>query len=253
MEKIIHRAVSDLVPLQGNPRTISDVDFARLVESVKKFGILEGRPLILSDRTGELVVIGGNQRLKAAKHLGIETVPTFLVSGLTEEDERELIIRDNVSNGDWNEAMLREDWNVADLADWGLDLSTWEPKAEPEEEREKQYTTKVEVPVYQPRGERPALSELVDSSKYEELRKAVMEGKLPDDVAAFMLVAASRFHKFDYQKIAEWYAHADKPTQEIAEKLALVIVDFDKAVEHGFVKLCLDLGEQIDTEENATK
>ena len=75
-----YRKLSELSKLSNNPRKISESDMARLLESVKKFGILEGRPLLLSDRTGELVIIGGNQRYEAAKKLGIEEVPTELLS-----------------------------------------------------------------------------------------------------------------------------------------------------------------------------
>lgn len=126
------RKLSELKKLEGNPRTISTEDMARLVASIKKFGVLEARPLILSDRTGELVVIGGNQRYEAAKKLGITEVPTELIPNLSEEDEREIIIRDNVSNGEWDMEMLANEWDAEQLQDWGVDIAfeTVEPTAE---------------------------------------------------------------------------------------------------------------------------
>lgn len=97
-----YRALKDLKELPGNPRTIKKDQFEKLKESIKaNQDYFEARPIILSDRTGELVILAGNQRYKAAKALGMTEVPTILLPNLTEEREREIIIRDNVENGDW--------------------------------------------------------------------------------------------------------------------------------------------------------
>ena len=104
MKEIIYRDVEKLVLLEDNPRKISDEQMERLKESIDKNpDYFECRAVILSDRTGELVVIAGNQRVKAAMAIGLEAVPTILLSGLTEEREKEIIIRDNVNNGEWDE------------------------------------------------------------------------------------------------------------------------------------------------------
>ena len=117
-----YRKVTDLKLLENNPRTITEEQFDKLKKSIKdNKDYFEARPIILSDRTGELVVIAGNQRLKAAKALNIEEVPTFLLKGLTEQREKEIIIRDNVENGDWDYDILSSDWNVEDLNSWGID------------------------------------------------------------------------------------------------------------------------------------
>ena len=78
------------------------------------------RPIILSDRTGHLVIIAGNQRYEACVQLGIKEVPTVLIPNLTEDREREIIIRDNVSNGEWDMSRLFE-WDCRKLIEWGLD------------------------------------------------------------------------------------------------------------------------------------
>jgi len=118
-----YRKVKDLQKLPNNPRIIKDADFERLCTSIadnKEF--FEARPLILSDRTGKLIIIGGNQRFEAAKKLKLKEIPTFLIEKLTEEKERELIIRDNVSNGFWDFDLLANEWDVAELADFGLNF-----------------------------------------------------------------------------------------------------------------------------------
>lgn len=106
MKEIIYREVKELTLLEDNPRKISDEQMEKLKESIgKNPDYFECRPVILSDRTGELVVIAGNQRVKAATAIGMKAVPTILLSGLTEEREKEIIIRDNVNNGEWDEAL----------------------------------------------------------------------------------------------------------------------------------------------------
>lgn len=123
MLQAIYRKVSEIESLADNPRTIQSEDFKKLCTSIKNNPqYFEARPIILSNRTGVLVSIAGNQRLKAAKHLKLKEVPTILIPNLTEEKEREIIIRDNVSNGDWDLDILESDWDLGDVENWGLDL-----------------------------------------------------------------------------------------------------------------------------------
>jgi hypothetical protein len=119
-----YRKLTDLKKLEGNPRIIRDKQFKTLCDSIRdnpKY--FEARPVILSDRTGSLVIIAGNQRYEAAKSLKLKEVPTFLIEGLTEEKEKEIVIRDNISNGefDWD-ILANEGWDSLPLADWGVPL-----------------------------------------------------------------------------------------------------------------------------------
>lgn len=85
-----YRKLKELKKLANNPRTIEGEDFEQLCKSIKdNADYFEARPLILSDRTGELVIIGGNQRYEAAKHIGLDKAPTHLIENLTEEREKE--------------------------------------------------------------------------------------------------------------------------------------------------------------------
>lgn len=101
-QQIIDRKPSELTLLAENPRQIKPKDFQRLVDSIKINGFWRHRPLAIEERDGKLVVLAGNQRLKAAKKLKLETVPTILYSEMTEEDRADLVLRDNVNNGDWD-------------------------------------------------------------------------------------------------------------------------------------------------------
>ena len=122
--QVEYRAISELNELEGNPRTIKKDDFERLKKSLQdNQDYFEARPIILSDRTGKLVIIAGNQRYKAAKAIGLTEVPTVLLSGLTEEREREIVIRDNVENGEWDMDILANEWDTTDLKEWGAEIN----------------------------------------------------------------------------------------------------------------------------------
>ncbi|WP_407457190.1 DNA modification methylase [Fibrobacter sp.] len=130
-KEIIYRKLTELKKLPNNPRTIKKDDMERLKKSIKDNpDYFEARPIILSNRTGDLVILAGNQRYEAAKALKMEEVPTFLLEGLTEARERGIIIRDNVSNGDWDMDALANEWDTQELSDWGLDLDWEEPEQE---------------------------------------------------------------------------------------------------------------------------
>ena len=125
-QQVEYRALSEIKPLDNNPRYIKTDDFERLCASVQNNAdYFECRPIILSDRTGELVIIAGNQRYKAAQEVGLLEVPTILLHGLTEAKEKEIVIRDNVQNGKWDwDILSSEAWgSVDDLQDWGVDCS----------------------------------------------------------------------------------------------------------------------------------
>lgn len=118
-----YRPIKELKELPGNPRTIKKDQFEKLKKSIQdNADYFEARPIILSNRTGEDVILAGNQRYKAAKAIGLDAVPTILLDGLTEEREKEIIIRDNVENGDWDMDILANEWDPVELEEWGVDV-----------------------------------------------------------------------------------------------------------------------------------
>ena len=120
--QVEYRPIAGLKELPGNPRTIKKDQFEKLKQSIKdNADYFEARPIILSDRTGELVILAGNQRYKAAKAIGLKEVPTILLPNLTEEREKEIIIRDNVENGEWDWDVLANEWDEIKLNDWGVE------------------------------------------------------------------------------------------------------------------------------------
>ena len=122
--KVVYRPLDSIKQLENNPRYIKKEDFERLCASVQNNPeLFEAQPIILSNRTGENVIIAGNQRYKAALEVGLKEVPTILLEGLTEAKEREIIIRTNVQNGKWDYDILASGaWGeVEELADWGVE------------------------------------------------------------------------------------------------------------------------------------
>lgn len=121
MTEIKYRKLSELYKLDNNPRNITDEKFLRLCDSVKRNKqYFEARAIILSDRTGKLVVIAGNQRYDAAEYNKMKEVPTILLSGLTKEQEDEIIFKDNIIEGEWDIDLLKTEWKHLPLLDWGV-------------------------------------------------------------------------------------------------------------------------------------
>lgn len=115
------------------------------------------------------------------------------------------------------------------------------------------YSKKIEAPVYEPRGEKPHLMTLCDATKTKRMIRDIDASALPDDEKAFLRAAAWRHAVFHYERIAEYYAHATPEMQRFMEESALVIIDFDSAIERGFVKLCDEIREQYMEEYNGDK
>jgi plasmid stability protein len=119
-----------------------------------------------------------------------------------------------------------------------------------DETEPKKYSAKIEAPVYEPKNPQPHLMTLCDDSKTKRLITEINESNLPDDAKAFLRAAAHRHSVFHYERIADYYAHASAEMQALMEKSALVIIDFDAAIENGFVKLCEEIKTQFLEEYN---
>lgn len=102
---------------------------------------------------------------------------------------------------------------------------------------ETKYTSKIKAPVYEPKNSKPHILELYDASKYQRLKQEILSSDISDDEKKMLIIAASRHIVFNYQKIADYYAHSSKEVQLLFERSALVIIDFEKAIEYGYVKL----------------
>jgi len=110
----------------NNPRLIKDDKFKKLVNSIKEFPeMLKIRPIVVNE---DMIVLGGNMRLKACKEAGLKEVFIIKASELTEEQQREFVIKDNSGFGEWDWDMIANEWDSTELIEWGLDV--WDPKEE---------------------------------------------------------------------------------------------------------------------------
>jgi len=116
----------------NNPRLIKDEKFAKLVKSIKEFPeMLELRPIVVND---DMIVLGGNMRLKACKEAGLKQVPVIKASSLTPEQQKEFIIKDNVGFGEWDWELIDNEWDAEQVTEWGLDIPDFKIEAEAQED-----------------------------------------------------------------------------------------------------------------------
>ena len=115
--------LSELKTNPDNPRTITDKKLQLLKNSIKEFErMMEARPIVV-DENG--IVLGGNMRALSLQKLGYIDIPdnwVFVMDGLTEEQKREFVIKDNAGFGEWDWDKIRSDWADLPLGDWGLDV-----------------------------------------------------------------------------------------------------------------------------------
>ena len=116
--------ISEVKANPNNPRLIKDDKFAKLVQSIKDLPqMLDIRPIVVNK---DMIVLGGNMRLKACKEAGLKEVPIIIADNLTEEQQREFLIKDNTSGGEWDFEMLANEWDVEQLEEWGLDVPNFD-------------------------------------------------------------------------------------------------------------------------------
>ena len=143
--------LSQIKPNPNNPRIIKDEKFDKLVKSIKDFPkMMELRPMVINS---DNIVLGGNMRLKALKELGYKEVPDEWVKraeDLTEDEQRQFIIKDNVGFGEHDWEMLANEWDADELSDWGLDVpADWgEEDGEAEEQKPKKLSDRFIIPPF---------------------------------------------------------------------------------------------------------
>jgi len=125
--------ITDIKSNPNNPRVIKDDKFHKLCESIKAFPkMLELRPIVVND---DMVVLGGNMRLKALRHLGLKEAPIIKASDLTDDQQRQFIIKDNAGFGEWDWDMIANEWDIDELEEWGIDVPVF-PETELEAEED---------------------------------------------------------------------------------------------------------------------
>jgi hypothetical protein len=112
--------LSEIKSNPNNPRIIKDDKFKKLVKSIQEFPkMLEIRPIVVN---ADMIVLGGNMRLKACKEAGLKEVPIIFADDLTEDEQKQFIIKDNIGFGEWDWDMIANEWDAIELQEWGFDI-----------------------------------------------------------------------------------------------------------------------------------
>lgn len=245
MSEIRYIAIKDIEANRGqidglpkNPRSIKDERFKALKKSIEDAPeMLALRELLVFPHNGKFVVIGGNMRLKACKDLGYKELPCKVIDENTPVEKlREYTIKDNIGFGDDDWDLLKTEWDRLEVEDWGM---IWQSE---EEKVINNYSRKIEIPIYEP-CEGADLRDCIDTMKYKKLIADIEKSDVSDEEKEFLKLSATRHIVFNYAKIGDYYAQASEEMQNLMEDSALVIIDFKKAIEKGFVKLSETLAE----------
>jgi hypothetical protein len=250
---VIRKKIADLTPDDLNANKGTERGDYQLTQSLEKYGA--GRSILI-DKNGK--ILAGNKTAAKFGELGLDDVVVIQTDGrqlvavqrtdidLDTPQGRELAIADNRTgelNLNWDSDVISQ------MADSGVDLDQfWSPDelddllgnlqdSGSSDEESNPYTKKIEAPIYVPEGEKPDIKELYDMAKTSELIQEINQAEISKDEKKFLIEAAKRHTVFDYKKIANYYAHSPKHVQELMERSALVIIDFGKAIENGYVNL----------------
>ncbi len=244
-----------LKPHPSNPNEHGSEQISMFVEILKFQGWR--RPITVSNRSGFITKGHGAREAALIGELG--QVPVDYQDYETEAQELADIVADNqlARMSQMNTGKLQQIVSKLGTINCSLEMTGFKldslntflnpppPPIDPSDQEDVQnpYTGKVKSPLYEPKGDKPELVELSDISVFMELNREIENSNIPEVEKAFLRLAAARHIVFNYGKIAEFYAHASKEAQCLMENSALVIIDFNKAIEKGFVVLADEIAE----------
>ena len=268
-------SIGKFKPADYNPRKISEDQLAALNKSIARFGDLSG--VVINKKTN--TIISGHQRTKTMSNKatkivtekfkdefgtveqgyievtgddGTFKVPLRIVDWDIRQEKLANIAANNLGGESDNQKLgklLAElDEGEFDIEMTGLStgkMDTLIRRALDDDEEGEKYVKKLASPIYKPTGKVPKLNKIFDTTKTDELCETINAAKIPEDVRQFLVHAAQRHTKINYAYAAEYYAQAPKKVQRLMEDVALVIVDFDKALEHGYLRMTEEIQDMI--------
>lgn len=254
IEKFDDYSTNHLIPYERNSKIHTPEQIDRIANSIIEFGF--NNPVLCDEAN---IILAGHGRVLAAEKLGIEKIPVWKIFGLTEGKKRAFRIADNKLNHDtsFDENLLREELEFLindsfDIGKFGLDdFDDLIFDQNSEIENISTYSKKIKSPVYEIKGECPTEEECYSNEKQQQLIKEINKlSNIPEAMRNFLTLASYRHIKFNYQKIAEYYAHASKEVQQLMESSALIIIDFNKAIENGFVEMSKEIANSYLEDQN---
>lgn len=261
-----------------NPRKISREQLKQLKANIQELGDLSG--IVHDLNTDEIIT--GNQRSRVIDINKCEVVITekydkptpqgtvawgyIIFEGQklnyrqvcwSDQQRAKACITANALGGDWDYEVLKSDWKEESemLDGWGLDVGGVFNifNSGQEKERKEGYSTKIETPIYEPKNEKPTFDKMVNLDQYNKLLEEIDASNVPDDAKTFLRIAASRHIVFNYEEIANYYANVGADIQRLMENSALVIIDFNRALELGYIKFAEYIAKEYEEEYENTK
>lgn len=230
--------VGQIPDVPKNPRKITKERAKALLESHKKSPEMERlHELIVFPFKGKYVVISGNHRLKARRELKWERCWCKVLGGATPKEKlREYVMKENILYAQNDEEIIREAWNLKELIGWDFPLDKMAKKVA-------DYSRKIESPIYMPTGLKiDDVRSLYDETEVNEIEEKIRQADIPEDVREMLIKSAQRFRRFDFGRVAEYYSQCkDQVIRDLMERTAMVIVDFGRAIEDGFVELAEEI------------
>jgi len=239
----------NITEFQGGLKIRDEADIEKAKTSILKYGWSFPFFVWVSGKTN--YCLDGHARLLVLKQLEeegylIPELPVVYISAKNRAEAKQKLLRLNSNFGHLTKESVLEfaediDLNFDEIAlpDSVIDFSDSEEDlmGGGNSQLDGRYTMKIETPVYEIKGECPNLSECYETTKTDELLAEIENADIPEDVKQFLRLASYRHTRINFTKVAEYYAHAPKEVQELMENNALVIIDFNKAIEKGFVEM----------------
>ena len=240
--------LAEMTELQGGLKERTDIDYDKIKLSIIQYGFSFPFYIWKSGKTN--YILDGHGRFETLCRMQkdgyiIPPLPVFYIKAKDKAEAKQKLLRLNSTYGKMTKESVLEfaedleiNFDEISLPDTVIDFSMGGGiDEEGNSQIDGYYTTKIETPIYEIKGEKPLLKDCYDTTKTDELIKEIEKADIDQDIKNFLKIASYRHTRINFTKIAEYYAHAPKEVQELLENNALVIIDFNKAIEKGFVEM----------------
>lgn len=236
--KIEYLNKEDLKPYANNAKIHTGEQIEQIKKSIEEFGFND--PIAIWH---DNEIIEGHGRLLAVMEMDdVENVPVIRLDDFTDEQRKAYTLVHNklTMNTDFDVDILNlelDDIIDIDMSQFGFEIDIPD-EINIDENIENRYTSKVDIPQYEPSGENVTLKECLDKDKYENLICEIKRSNVTEEEKTFLIMAAARHLQFSYKKIADYYASkANEEMQRLMEQSALVIIDYNDAIKNGYAIL----------------
>jgi hypothetical protein len=234
-------AIEKLKSSGKNPRKITKAAIERLKKSISENpDFFEARPILVNHVGDDYVIIGGHQRLEAAKQLGMTEVPIFAFENLSDDQFDKYMLLDNVNEGKWDvDLLLNFSPELLNCFDFNFDLIA--KKSELEETTD----AFIKNMFYEPSGLETNLTDCIDTSRADVLRCEIDNLDISEEKKEIYKRLADRLVVCNFSLLAEYYANCNNLIEaELIERLSLVIPSVPTALKHNLVKLSAEFYRQ---------